>query len=58
MPVLTKYELTEPTNIYAVYSHARHLSPKVRAFVDTLIEAFTPEPPWERDLAATRRRLG
>ncbi len=58
VPVLTKYELTEPTNIYAVYSHARHLSPKVRAFVDTLIEAFTPEPPWERDLAATRRRLG
>lgn len=48
VPVLTDYEFDEPTNIYAVYSHARHLSPKVRAFVDALVTAFTPEPPWMR----------
>ncbi|MBT6093254.1 MAG: LysR family transcriptional regulator [Rhodospirillaceae bacterium] len=50
VPVLTDYEIDEPTNIYAVYSHNRHLSPKVRAFVDILVETFTPEPPWAKDL--------
>lgn len=33
--------------IYAVYPPGRHLSPKVRAFVDFLVERFGPEPPWE-----------
>ena len=32
--------------IHAVYPHRRHLPPKVPAFVDFLIEKFTP-PPWE-----------
>jgi DNA-binding transcriptional LysR family regulator len=32
--------------IHAVYPTARHLSPKVKAFVDHLRERFTP-PPWE-----------
>jgi DNA-binding transcriptional LysR family regulator len=32
-----------------VWPHNRNLSAKVRAFVDTLVEAFTPIPPWERD---------
>lgn len=34
--------------IYAVYPHARHLSPKVRAFIDFLAERFGPNPPWDR----------
>ena len=33
--------------IYAVYPTRRHLSPKVRAFVDFLVEKFNPVPPWE-----------
>ena len=32
--------------IHAVYPHRRHLAPKVPAFVNFLIEKFTP-PPWE-----------
>jgi DNA-binding transcriptional LysR family regulator len=32
--------------IHAVYPTARHLSPKVKAFVEHLQERFTP-PPWE-----------
>lgn len=32
--------------IHAVYPHRRHLPSKVPAFVDFLIEKFTP-PPWE-----------
>ncbi|MDR3440101.1 LysR family transcriptional regulator [Telmatospirillum sp.] len=33
--------------IHAVYPHNRHLSPKVRAFVDFLIEHFGPRPYWD-----------
>jgi DNA-binding transcriptional LysR family regulator len=36
-----------PTGIHAVYPHGRHLSAKVRAFVDFLVERFGPEPAWE-----------
>jgi DNA-binding transcriptional LysR family regulator len=32
--------------IHVVYPHRRHLSPKVRAFVDFLAGKFTPVPPW------------
>lgn len=31
----------------AVYPHARHLSPKVRAFVDFLVHRFGPCPYWD-----------
>ncbi len=33
--------------IYAVYPHRRHLSPKVRALIDFLVDKLTPVPPWE-----------
>ncbi len=33
--------------LYAVYPPGRHLSAKVRAFVDYLVEAFGPEPYWD-----------
>lgn len=36
---------------YVLYPHRRHLSRKVRAFVDFLIEKFTPVPHWERTTA-------
>lgn len=36
------------TGIYAIFPYNRHLSPKVRAFVDTLVAHFTPTPPWAR----------
>jgi len=48
VPVLADHELPPKTDIYAVYPHNRHLSPKVRAFVDMLVDAFLPVPPWER----------
>jgi DNA-binding transcriptional LysR family regulator len=34
-----------PTAVHAVFPNARHLSIKVRAFVDLLVEHFR-EPPW------------
>lgn len=33
--------------VYAVYPHRRHLSVKVRAFVDFLAERFGPQPYWD-----------
>ena len=33
--------------LHAVYSHARHLSPKVRAFIDFLGTRFGPRPYWD-----------
>ena len=35
--------------LHAVYSHARHLSPKVRAFIDFLATRFGPRPYWDLD---------
>jgi DNA-binding transcriptional LysR family regulator len=35
----------------AVYPHSRHLSPKVRAFVDFLVERFGKRPYWDPDEA-------
>jgi len=33
--------------IRAVYPSSRHLSPKVRTFIDALLDAWRPEPPWD-----------
>lgn len=48
VPVLQDFEVEARAPIHAVYPHARHLSPKVRAFVDLLVDAFSPVAPWER----------
>ena len=46
VPLLGQFSAEEPVPIHAVYPHRRHLAPKVTAFVNFLIEKFTP-PPWE-----------
>ncbi|MDP1840981.1 MAG: LysR family transcriptional regulator [Reyranella sp.] len=46
VPLLGDFYAEESVPIHAVYPHRRHLSPKVPAFVNFLIEKFTP-PPWE-----------
>jgi DNA-binding transcriptional LysR family regulator len=43
--LLPEFSADQPLPINAVYPHRRHLAPKVPAFVDFLIEKFTP-PPW------------
>lgn len=35
-------------SILLAYPHRRHLSNKVRAFADFMVEKFTPVPPWEK----------
>ena len=44
--VLTDF-VAQDGAVYAVYPHSRHLSPKVRAFVDFLAERFGPRPYWD-----------
>lgn len=44
--VLPDYE-DNGSDIYAVYSARRNLAPKVRAFIDHLVNEFSPAPPWE-----------
>lgn len=47
VPVLEEF-VVEEGGVYAVYPHSRHLSSKVRAFVDHLVAFFGPTPAWER----------
>lgn len=46
MPLLTGFE-ADNRNVYAVYPASRHLSPKIRAFVDYLAEAPGRPSYWE-----------
>lgn len=46
VPVLPDYR-HDYSAFYILYPHRRHLSRKVRAFVDFLVDVFTPLPPWE-----------
>jgi DNA-binding transcriptional LysR family regulator len=43
------------TSVYAVYPESRHISPKVRALIDWLVEELGHEPDWDRKLP--RRRV-
>lgn len=36
--------------VHALYPHARHLAPKVRVFIDHLVERFGGIPPWDEGL--------
>ena len=46
VPLLQDYEI-DKQQINLLYAHRRHLPAKVRVFVDYLLEAFTPIPPWQ-----------
>ena len=51
LPLLPGYTFASDVAIWAVYPHRRHLSAKVRVFVDFLAESFGPEPYWDRTKA-------
>ena len=46
--LLQEYEVSPGVAIYAVYPSAKLLSARTRAFVDFIVEKFTPNSPWER----------
>ncbi|MBT4353358.1 MAG: LysR family transcriptional regulator [Rhodospirillaceae bacterium] len=45
VPLLEEF-VREDNPIYAVYPSNKHLSPKVRAFVDFLVKIYSPTPYW------------
>ena len=47
VPLLTGYELLE-VSVFMVYPELRHLSPKVRAFVEFFADRIGEEPYWDR----------
>lgn len=49
IPLLTEHT-HDSSNILAVYPNRRHLSTRVRAFIDFLIEQYTPAPPWDNQV--------
>ncbi len=49
VPVLTDFDMGR-SGIYAVYPNRRHLSPKVRAFIDFLGNHFGDPPYWDRHI--------
>lgn len=53
VPLLADVEW-HAVNAYAVYPQTRHLSHRVRAFVDFLVERFAGVPYWERCLESPR----
>lgn len=50
VPVLRDYPLVSTQMLWAIYPSARELAPKVRVFIDWLVEQFGPEPPWDQNL--------
>src|SRR5260370_27272424 len=53
--VLDDY-MAPPYTLRALYPHNRHLSAKVRAFVDFLVARFGREPPWDSWCRAPREQ--
>ncbi|SLN34629.1 LysR family transcriptional regulator [Oceanibacterium hippocampi] len=45
--ILDQCHRSDEASVFALYPHRRHLSPKVRAFIDFLADRFAPTPPWE-----------
>ena len=55
IPILTDYEWPV-TPAYAIYPPTRHLSYRVRAFIDFLVERFAGTPQWDRDCDELKAR--
>lgn len=55
VPVLTDFEWPV-TPAYAVYPPTRHLSYRVREFIDFLADRFAGTPSWDRDCEALTRQ--
>jgi DNA-binding transcriptional LysR family regulator len=47
--ILEHYEPQE-LSVYAVFPQRRYLAPKVRVFIDAMVERMTPEPVWDKFL--------
>ncbi|OGB20541.1 MAG: hypothetical protein A3I66_05670 [Burkholderiales bacterium RIFCSPLOWO2_02_FULL_57_36] len=46
--ILPEYVANADTSLYATYLPNRYMQPKVRAFIDHLLDHFGPEPHWDK----------
>jgi DNA-binding transcriptional LysR family regulator len=44
----------DPIALYAVYPTTRHLSPKIRVFIDFLVEKFGEDPFWDKEIGVKK----
>ena len=51
--MLARYVPAE-RNVHALYLPNRHLSAKVRVFIDFLVDRFGPAPYWDQHWATTK----
>lgn len=54
IPILQDYPVFE-LNAYAIYPPTRHLSQRVRSFIDFLVDRFSGIPYWEQCLTQTNK---
>lgn len=45
--LLIDFKVPDPVPLAAVYPSNKHVLPKLRMFIDHLVGAFQPNPPWE-----------
>lgn len=50
VPVLSEYPLVSTQTLWVLYPSSRELAPKVRVFIDWLVERTGRQPYWERGL--------
>lgn len=50
VPILRDFPLVSTQTLWAIYPSSRELAPKVRVFIDWLIDRFGPNPYWDRGL--------
>lgn len=50
VPILRDFPLVSTQTLWAIYPSSRELAPKVRAFIDWMVERFGPDPYWDRGL--------
>ena len=50
VPALPEYPLVSTQTLWALYPSSRELAPKVRLFIDWLVERYGSEPYWDRGL--------
>ena len=50
VPVLPKYPLISTQTLWALYPNSRELAPKVRVFIDWLVNRFGNQPYWDKGL--------
>lgn len=48
--ILGDFPLVSTQTLWAIYPSSRELAPKVRVFIDWMLERFGPEPYWDRGL--------